>query len=104
MFYIALLESRRFIVINRGDWIKDRRFGKKSLIFFSPDLNDEVNFNAPKKFLFDAKSPAVYNGFFKACFGEYWTKPFCPTIDLDIKNIHQNIRPFQRNIMMRNDS
>lgn len=70
MFYILILESKRFLLIQRADWIENNTVGEKSLIFYSNDENSMPDFTAPKRFLLDEKSNATYDGFLVATRGE----------------------------------
>lgn len=71
MIYIILLECKRFVFIQRADWIKKRNMCGKSLIFYSPNEDSMPDFNAPKKFLFNERSIGTYDGFVTSVRGKF---------------------------------
>lgn len=70
MIFAVLLVNRRFVLIQREDWIKNPTIGEKSVVYFSVNINSTPDFNAPKKYLLDSVEDGVYDGFVKAILGK----------------------------------
>lgn len=72
----------KFVIIQNADWIQIKNIGMKTKVFFSPNENSQVDFNAQQKYLHDKRADGVYNGYVSKIFGE-----FCLFIVINIGKI-----------------
>lgn len=68
MFFIVLLQSKKFIV-SKKDWIENPVLYSDTKIFHSPNENTVANFNLTTSHYFHSDEVAVYNGNVQKMFG-----------------------------------
>lgn len=69
MVFAIILLSRRFIIV-QDNWVENPDISEKTKIFYSPDQNENPNFDLEVKFLFNGRVPNVYEGYIWQHFGK----------------------------------
>lgn len=70
MVFVAILLSKRFVIVN-DNWIENPTIGGETRIFFSPDEAAVPDFGLAEKFLLNKNVPNVYRGYVCKHFGKF---------------------------------
>lgn len=71
MACVILLEQKIFIAIKK-QWVQNPMLYSKTVVFHSPNIGDEADFEFQKMFYFHQEKIACYNGYVNQIFGMYF--------------------------------
>lgn len=90
MVFVVILLSKRFVVVP-DHWVETQTIREETKVFFSPDPNEQPNFQLTAKFLFNKDESHVYKGYVLKHFGKYKNQShISETIS------HSNMKPLLR--------